>query len=100
MAKPFKKLRDKMPPKSRKKADEITAKLLKETEKIEIHLKAVSEAGREAFLTRPQIPADKNPYKDTIMLVGDQRIPLGPVWLKSWETEQELRAPSEELESN
>jgi len=34
------------------------------------------------------------------MLVGDQRIPLGPVWLKSWETEQELRAPSEELESN
>ena len=69
MAKPFKKLRDKMPTKSRKKADEITAKLLKETEKIEIHLKAVSEAGREAFLTRPQIPADNKPYNDTIMLV-------------------------------
>jgi len=100
MAKPFKKLRDKMPPKSRKKADRLAADLIAETNKIEIHLKAVTEAGRQAFLARPQVPVDKNPYEDTVMLVGDQRIPLGSTWLKAWKTEEELRAPREEQENN
>jgi len=100
MAKPFKKLRDKMSPESREKSGEIAAKLLAEADKIEIHKKATSEEGRRAFLSRPQIPIEKNPYKDTIMLVGEHRIPLGPVWEKAWKIEQELRAPSPEQEND
>ncbi len=94
MANPYKKLQEKMSPESQKKADKLTGQMLGEIKKIELHLKATKEAGKQAFLAFPQVPADRNPYEHTELLVGDQRIPLGPAWLEAWKDEEELRRPS------
>jgi hypothetical protein len=94
MAKPYKELRKKMSPAAQERADRRTAEMLNEARRIELHTKATKEAGKQAFLARPQIPANKNPYEHTVLLIGEQRLQLGPVWLKAWKDEEELRRPS------
>ena len=94
MAKPYKELRKKMSPAAQERADRRTAEMLNEARRIELHTKATKEAGKQAFLARPKIPSNKNPYEHTVLLIGEQRLQLGPVWLKAWKDEEELRRPS------
>ena len=93
MAKPYKELRDKMSPEARLKADRRTAEMLNEARRIELHTKATVENGKQAFLSRPQIPTDKNPYKHMVLQIGEQRLHLGSIWLKAWKDEEDLRTP-------
>lgn len=60
-----------------------------------VHIAGVRAEGDRAFQDR--IPEEKNPYKDTLLVVPDgENIPLGPIWLEAYRERQALYTPNEE----